>query len=58
MPYFIYTDLISSLHDPRLVDPGTTLVHTTLRSFRLLLKRHLLIDSNDRSLQCPFLTLV
>jgi len=25
--YFIYTDLISSLLDPRLVDPGSTLIH-------------------------------
>jgi len=25
MSYFIYTDLISSLLDPRLVDPGSTL---------------------------------
>jgi len=29
--YLIYTDLISSLLDPRLVDPGLTLVHTTQR---------------------------
>jgi len=27
MSYFIYTDLISSLLDPKLVDPGSTLVH-------------------------------
>jgi len=27
MPYFIYTDLISNLLDPRLVDPGSTLIH-------------------------------
>jgi len=27
MPYFIYTDLISSLLDLRLVDPGSTLIH-------------------------------
>jgi len=27
MSYFIYTDLISSLLDPRLVDPGSTLIH-------------------------------
>jgi len=27
MPYFIYTDLISSLLAPRLVDPGSTLIH-------------------------------
>jgi len=26
--YLIYTDLISSLLDPRLADPGSTLVHT------------------------------
>jgi len=26
MIYFIYTDLISSLLDPRLVDPGSTLI--------------------------------
>jgi len=26
MSYFIYTDLISSLLDPRLVDPGSTLI--------------------------------
>jgi len=25
--YFIYTDLISSLLDPKLVDPGSTLIH-------------------------------
>jgi len=28
--YLIYTDLISSLLDPKLVDPGSTLVHTVL----------------------------
>jgi len=28
MSYFIYyTDLISSLLDPRLIDPGPTLIH-------------------------------
>jgi len=27
MPYFIYTDLIYSLFDPRLVDPRSTLIH-------------------------------
>jgi len=27
MSYFIHTDLISSLLDPRLVDPGSTLIH-------------------------------
>jgi len=27
MPHFIYTDLISSLLDPRLVYPGSTLIH-------------------------------
>jgi len=27
MSYFIYTDLIRSLLDPRLVDPGSTLIH-------------------------------
>jgi len=27
MSYFIYTDLISSFLDPRLVDPGSTLIH-------------------------------
>jgi len=27
MSYFIYTDLISSFLDPRLVDPGSTLTH-------------------------------
>jgi len=27
MTYFIYTDLISSLLDQRLVDPGSTLIH-------------------------------
>jgi len=27
MSYFIYTDLISSLRDPRLVDPGSTLIY-------------------------------
>jgi len=26
MSYFIYTDLICSLLDPRLVDPGSTLL--------------------------------
>jgi len=33
MSHFIYTDLISSLLDPRLVDPGSLwsmLAHTTL----------------------------
>jgi len=33
MSYFIHTDLISSLLDPRLVDPGSTLVHTNLLLF-------------------------
>jgi len=40
MSYFIYTDLISRLLDPRLVDLGSTiqdtlirLVHTGLKSF-------------------------
>jgi len=28
MSYLIYTDSISSLLDPKLVDPGSTLVHT------------------------------
>jgi len=27
MSYFICTDLIRSLFDPRLVDPGSTLIH-------------------------------
>jgi len=27
MLYFIYTDLISSLLDPRFVDPGSILIH-------------------------------
>jgi len=27
MPYFFYTDLISSLLDQKLVDPGSTLIH-------------------------------
>jgi len=27
MPYFIYIDLISSLLDPKLVDPGLTSIH-------------------------------
>jgi len=27
MSYCIYTDLISSLLDPRLLDPGSTLIH-------------------------------
>jgi len=27
MSYFICTDLISSLFDPRLVDPGSTLIN-------------------------------
>jgi len=27
MSYFIYTDLISSLLDPRLVDPGSILIY-------------------------------
>jgi len=27
MSYFIYPDLISSLLDPRLADPGSTLIH-------------------------------
>jgi len=27
MSHFVYTDLISSLLDPRLVDPGSTLKH-------------------------------
>jgi len=27
MSYFIYSDLISSLFDPRLVDPGSTLIY-------------------------------
>jgi len=27
MLYFIYTDLISSLYDPRLVNPGSSLIH-------------------------------
>jgi len=30
MSYFIYTDLINSLLDPSLVDPGLNLIHTTL----------------------------
>jgi len=30
MSYFIYTDLISSLLDLRLVDPGLTLIYCTL----------------------------
>jgi len=27
MSYFIYTDLISSSLDPKLVDPGSTLIY-------------------------------
>jgi len=27
MSYFTYTDLISSSLDPKLVDPGSTLIH-------------------------------
>jgi len=27
MSYFIYTDLICSFLDPKLVDPGSTLIH-------------------------------
>jgi len=27
MSYFIHTDLISNLLDPRLVNPGSTLMH-------------------------------
>jgi len=27
MSYFVYTDLISSLFDPRLVDPRSILIH-------------------------------
>jgi len=27
MPYFIYVDLISSLLDSKIVDPGSTLIH-------------------------------
>jgi len=27
MSYFIYTELISSLLDPKLVNPGSTLIH-------------------------------
>jgi len=27
MSHLIYTDLISSLLDPRLIDPGSTLIH-------------------------------
>jgi len=30
MSYFIYTDLISGFLDPKLIDPGSMLVHTTL----------------------------
>jgi len=30
MSYLIYADLISSLFDPKLVDPGSKLVHTAL----------------------------
>jgi len=31
MSCFIYIDLISSLLDPKVVDPGSTLVHTFKR---------------------------
>jgi len=30
MSYFIYTDLINSLVDPNLVDPGSKLIQTSL----------------------------
>jgi len=30
MSYFIYPDLISSLLDPKLVDPGSTLIHVSV----------------------------
>jgi len=36
MSFFIYTDLISSLRDPKLVDPGLTLVHATLKIYPLI----------------------
>jgi len=32
MSYFIYTDLITSLLDPSLVDPGSTLIHVGAHS--------------------------
>jgi len=34
MSYFIYTDLNSSLLDPRLVDPGSTLVYVGVCGLR------------------------
>jgi len=36
MPYFIYTDIISSLLDPKLVDPGSTLIHVGKYGTKLL----------------------
>jgi len=29
MLYFIYTDIISSLLDPKLIDSGSTLIHVS-----------------------------
>jgi len=31
MSYLIYNNLISSLLDPKLFDPGSTMVHTALK---------------------------
>jgi len=40
MSYFIFTDLISSLLEPGLVNPGSTLIHvrayTTLSGWKML----------------------
>jgi len=33
MSYFNYTDLISSLLDPRLVNPGSTLTHVVVGAY-------------------------
>jgi len=54
MSYFIYSDAISSLLDPRLVDPGSTLIHvgafTALRVVCTNVDQNLIADlSNFRA---------
>jgi len=39
VPYFIYTDLISGLPDPRLVDPGSSLIHVNAYDPKILYQR-------------------
>jgi len=59
MSYFIYTDTISSLLDPKLVDSGSTLVHTALKcSYQLtfvVFRKYKLMEEGCRKIRKDFM---